>query len=35
MVVARTEGPFLGLWGAPRVNVLCLNLDLVARGAAP
>lgn len=35
MVASRTEGRFLGLWGAPRVNVLCLNLDLVARGAAP
>lgn len=35
MVSARTERRFLGLWGAPRVNVLLLNLDLVARGAAP
>ena len=35
MVSSRTEGRFLGLWGAPRVNVLRLNLDLVARGAAP
>jgi potassium-transporting ATPase KdpC subunit len=35
MVAARTEGRFLGLWGAPRVNVLRLNLDLLARGAAP
>jgi potassium-transporting ATPase KdpC subunit len=35
LVVARTEGRFLGLWGAPRVNVLRLNLDLVHRGAAP
>jgi K+-transporting ATPase ATPase C chain len=35
MIAARTEGRFLGLWGSPRVNVLRLNLDLVARGAAP
>lgn len=35
MVAARTEGRLLFLWGAPRVNVLLLNLDLVARGAAP
>jgi K+-transporting ATPase ATPase C chain len=35
LVASRTEGRFLGLWGTPRVNVLRLNLDLVARGAAP
>jgi K+-transporting ATPase ATPase C chain len=35
VVASRTEGRFMGLWGAPRVNVLRLNLDLVARGAAP
>jgi potassium-transporting ATPase KdpC subunit len=35
MVAARTEGRFLRLWGAPRVNVLRLNLDVVARGAVP
>jgi K+-transporting ATPase ATPase C chain len=35
LVAARTEGRFLGLWGAPRVNVLRLNLDLVARVSAP
>jgi K+-transporting ATPase ATPase C chain len=35
LVATRTEGRFLGLWGSPRVNVLRLNLDLVARGAAP
>jgi potassium-transporting ATPase KdpC subunit len=35
LVAARTEGRFLGLWGASRVNVLRLNLDLAARGTAP
>lgn len=35
MVVARTEGRFLGLWGAPRVNVLFLNLDLLSRLGRP
>jgi K+-transporting ATPase ATPase C chain len=35
MVVARTEGRFLGLWGAPRVNVLLLNLDLLSRLGRP
>lgn len=35
LVAARTEGRFLGVFGEARVNVLRLNLDLVARGAAP
>jgi K+-transporting ATPase ATPase C chain len=35
LVARRTEERFLALWGAPRVNVLRLNLDLAARGAAP
>jgi K+-transporting ATPase ATPase C chain len=35
MVAARTEGRFLGLWGAPRVNVLRLNLDVLEHSAAP
>ncbi|MGA7991723.1 MAG: K(+)-transporting ATPase subunit C [Thermoanaerobaculia bacterium] len=35
MIAARTEGRTLGVWGEPRVNVLRLNLDLLARGVAP
>ena len=35
LLVKNTEGRFLGLWGAPRVNVLRLNLDLAAHRAAP
>jgi K+-transporting ATPase ATPase C chain len=30
MIKARTEGRFLGIYGEPRVNVLLLNLDLLA-----
>lgn len=32
LVVTRTEKRFLGLWGAPRVNVLLLNLDVDSAG---
>jgi K+-transporting ATPase ATPase C chain len=32
LVARRTEKPFLGIFGEPRINVLLLNLDL-ARGA--
>jgi len=31
MIGARTEGRFIGVFGEPRVNVLLLNLDLIAR----
>ena len=34
MVRANTEGPTLGLLGAPRVNVLALNLALDDRGVS-
>jgi potassium-transporting ATPase KdpC subunit len=30
MIRERTEGRFLGIYGEPRVNVLLLNLDLMA-----
>jgi K+-transporting ATPase ATPase C chain len=32
LVVTRTEGKFLGIFGAPRVNVLQLNLDIASAG---
>jgi K+-transporting ATPase ATPase C chain len=35
LVARRTEGPFLGLFGEPRVNVLLLNLDVEARRPGP
>jgi len=35
LVAARTEGRFLGLWGAPRVNVLLLNLEVAKRTKDP
>lgn len=35
MVARRTEGRFLGLFGQPRVNVLLLNLDVLARVPSP
>jgi len=31
MIVEQMEGRFLGIYGEPRVNVLALNLDLMAR----
>ena len=34
LVAAATEGPWLGLFGEPRVNVLALNLSL-DRDAGP
>lgn len=33
LLASRTETPFLGLFGEPRVNVLLLNLDLDRLGA--
>jgi K+-transporting ATPase ATPase C chain len=35
LVAKRTEGPFLGLFGEPRVNVLLLNLDVLSRRPPP
>jgi len=35
LVEKRTEGRFLGVFGEPRVNVLLLNRDLLARGVVP
>jgi len=34
MIAAHTEDRLLGIYGEPRVNVLQLNLDLLARGKA-
>jgi K+-transporting ATPase ATPase C chain len=33
LLASRTESPFLGLFGEPRVNVLLLNMDLDRLGA--
>lgn len=35
LVAKRTEGRFLGLFGEPRVNVLLLDLDVLALRPAP